>query len=327
VRPTARDEEFVHQLPELLPAVASPSPYWRESAFFEVHDPCGEGDAVFVTMALRPHEQRMDSLQMGRVAGVPLLSHVERDTALDPHTLQVPGVRVQVVRPFEELRIQADPASCAIGVDLTWKARTEPYALRRGTMRARDGIVWDQSHLLQSGTWTGSYTAAGVTTAVDGWTGQRDRSWGVREHARCPMWMWLQVQLEDGFLGVWHWELENGTRVYTDGCWAGTDRREPVPIIDMQQDLRWVGGEYGKDGVGITGLEGIVVFALADGRRIELQAQGEMVRSYEPFHRGGLSLMRVTAADGRVGSAIYEITGARHHRFFPDTDVQGVLPC
>ncbi|MGZ6791845.1 MAG: hypothetical protein ACXVGH_07120, partial [Mycobacteriales bacterium] len=79
MRPTAADEQFVHQLPELLPAVASPSPYWRESAFFEVHDPSGAGDAVFVTMALRPHEQKMDSLQMGRVAGVPLLGHAERD--------------------------------------------------------------------------------------------------------------------------------------------------------------------------------------------------------------------------------------------------------
>lgn len=327
MRPTAWDEQFVHQLPELLPAVASPSPYWRESAFFEVHDPSGAGDAVFVTMALRPHEQRMDSLQMGRVAGVPLLGYADRDTALDPHTLQVPGVQVEVVRPFEELRVQADPATCPIGVDLVWRARTQPYALRRGTLRARDGVVWDQSHLLQSGLWTGSYTAGGVTTEVDGWPGQRDRSWGVRDHSRCPMWMWLQVQLDDGFLGIWHWEYENGARAYTDGCWAGTDRSDPVPVVALQEDLRWVGGDYGKDGAAVTGLEGTVRCVLADGRRLELQAHGELVRSYEPFHRGGLSLVQVTTDDGRTGSAVYEVTGARHHRFFPDADVPGELPC
>ena len=51
-----------------------------------------------------------------------------------------------------------------------------------------------------------------------------------------------------------------------------------------------------------------------------------MARAYEPFHRGGLSLMRVSTSDGRRGTAIYEITGARHHHFFPDAVVEGTLP-
>jgi hypothetical protein len=51
-----------------------------------------------------------------------------------------------------------------------------------------------------------------------------------------------------------------------------------------------------------------------------------MARAYEPFHRGGLNLMRVTTGDGRQGTAIYEITGARHHHFFPDAVVEGTLP-
>jgi hypothetical protein len=32
------------------------------------------------------------------------------------------------------------------------------------------------------------------------------------------------------------------------------------------------------------------------------------------------------SGDGREGTAIYEITGARHHHFFPDTVVPGPLP-
>ena len=41
--------------------------------------------------------------------------------------------------------------TCEIGLDLTFRARTLPYGLRRGTMRAGDDVVWDQSHILQSG--------------------------------------------------------------------------------------------------------------------------------------------------------------------------------
>ena len=57
-----------------------------------------------------------------------------------------------------------------------------------------------------------------------------------------------------------------------------------------------------------------------------MEAEGTFDRPYEPFHRGGLSQMRVRADDGRQGTAIYEVTGARHHRYFPDTVVDGVLP-
>jgi hypothetical protein len=143
--------------------------------------------------------------------------------------------------------------------------------------------------------------------------------------------MWLQIQFDDGFLGVWHWELPDGARIYTDGCWAGTDGSDPVPVIDFRHALTWLQADgrpavYGTDGSTATRLAGECTFVLRGGREIVVEAEGTFDRPYEPFHRGGLSQMRVRADDGREGSAIYEITGARHHRYFPDTVVHGVLP-
>jgi hypothetical protein len=330
-RPTAADELFVHQVPELLPRVETASPFWRESYFFDVHSPDGRGDAVFFTMALFPSRQHMDSIQMGRVGGEQLLGVLARSTADDPHTTAVDGARVEIVRPFEEIRLFADPDRAQIGLDLTFRARTLPYGLRRGTLRTVDEVVWDQSHILQSGRYDGTYTVAGVVHAVDGWIGQRDHSWGVRDHGRCPLWLWFQIQFDDGFLGIWHWEFENGAHVYTDGCWAGADRSDPVPVVDFHHDMTWIGADaapvpYGAHGEGVTGLQGTCTFTLAGGRRITVEADGTFDRPYEPFHRGGLNQMRVRADDGREGTAIYEVTGARHHHFFPDAVVDGILP-
>ncbi len=330
-RPTAMDEHFVHQIPELLPDVVTRHPYWRESYFFELHRPDAQGDVVFFTMAHHPAREHMDSIQMGRVGGEQLLGVLARPYDGDPHTTDVGGARVEVIRPFEELRLWADPDLAAIGLDVTFRARTQPYGLRRGTMRAADDLVWDQCHILQSGTYTGTYTAGGVSHEVDGWIGQRDHSWGIRDHSRCPLWMWFQIQFDDGFLGVWHWELANGARVYTDGCFVGADGSDPEPIVDFHHDMTWVGadgqpGTYGEHGDTVVGLRGSCVFTLAGGRRITVDADGTFDRPYEPFHRGGLSQMRVRADDGRDGTAIYEITGARHHRYFPDTIVDGPLP-
>jgi hypothetical protein len=325
------DERFVHQIPELLPNVETRHPHWRESYFFDIHRPDGLGDVVFFTMAHYPARQVMDSLQMGRVADTPVIGLLSRSYDGDPHTTDVGGARVEVIEPFEELRLWADPEVAEIGLDVTFRARTQPYGLRRGTMRAADDVVWDQCHILQSGTYTGSYTVGGRVHEVDGWVGQRDHSWGIRDHGRCPLWMWFQLQFDDGFLGVWHWELPNGARVYTDGCWAGADGSDPIPLIDFSHQMTWLDADgrpavYGQNGEAVTTLSGTSVFTLEGGRRIEVTAEGTFARPYEPFHRGGLSLMQFRADDGREGSAIYEITGARHHRYFPDAAVAGALP-
>ncbi len=325
------DELFVHQIPELLPEVAIRHPHWRESYFFELHRPDALGDVVFFTMAHYPQRELMDSIQMGRIGGDPVIGLLSRPYAGDPHTTDVGGARVEVVRPFEELRLWADPDVAVIGLDVTFRARTQPYGLRRGTMRAGDDVVWDQCHIFQSGIYTGTYSVGGTVYSVDGWVGQRDHSWGIRDHGRCPLWLWLQLQFDDGFLGVWHWELANGARVYTDGCWAGTDGSDPIAVIDVQHDFQWTGADgapaaYGEQGETVAGLQGRCVFTLEGGRRIEVDAVGRFDRPYEPFHRGGLSQMRVRTDDGREGTAIYEVTGSRHHHFFPDTIVTGTLP-
>jgi hypothetical protein len=328
---TPLDELLAHQLPEPMANVETFHPHWRESYFFVAHRPDALGDMVILTMATYPHREQMDSLQMGRVDGTRILGHHARPFDGDPHTPVVGPARVDIVEPFREIRLFADPAACELGIDLTFVARTQPYGLRRGTMKAGHELVWDQSHMLQSGIYNGTYTVGGVQHEVRDWWGQRDHSWGIRDHGRCPLWIWFQIQLPDGFLGVWHWEYANGARVYTDGCWSPCDGSTPTPLIDFQHDLEWVTADgsiadYREHGDTVEGLRGRSVFTLEGGRRIVVDADGSWDRPYEPFHRGGLSQMRVRTDDGREGTAIYEVTGARHHRYFPNTTVSGTLP-
>jgi hypothetical protein len=328
---TDLDEQLAHQLPEPFPNVQTHHPHWRESYFFIAHQREALGDVVILTMATFPQRQTMDSIQMGRVDDAPVISFQARAYDGDPHTTVVGGASVEIVKPYEEIRLRADPDVCELGMDLLWRARTKPYGLRRGTMRAAHELVWDQSHMFQSGTYSGTYSHGGTTHEVDDWWGQRDHSWGIRDHGRCPLWLWFQVQLPDGFLGVWHWELANGARVFTDGCWAPADGGEPVPLVDFAHDVEWVDADgkpatYGSNGESVAGLRGTATFVLAGGQRVVVEADGRFDRPYEPFQRGGLSQMMVTTDDGRTGTAIFEVTGAQHHRYFPDTTPPGILP-
>ena len=183
--------------------------------------------------------------------------------------------------------------------------------------------------MFQSGIYNGSYTHNGKTSRIDNWWGQRDHSWGVRAHARCPLWMWMPIQLEEGMLSVWHWEYPNGARVYTDGCFAPSDGSEPTPVIDFQHDLHWLDAagrsvSYEKFGDDVVGLAGTVVFTLQGGRKISVEATGRWAQRYSQIANradnvlgGGLSEMQVKTSDGQTGTAIFEITGQFHHRYFP----------
>jgi hypothetical protein len=319
---TPYDEYFVHQLPEPLSVVAIEHQHWRESYFIVAHGPDVDSDVIAVAMATYPARHVVDALVLGRIGGAPLFAYHQRPADGDPHTSVVGPVSVVIEEPFRRVHVVVNDAD-GFDADLTFEARTAAYALRRGRLLDDQGaLLWDQSHMIQSGTFSGSYSKGGDGGSVAHWLGQRDHSWGVRDHGRIPCWTWFAVQLPDGMLGVWHWELANGARIFTDGCWAPADGGAPVPVIDFRHDLWWTDGaghrvDFGRDGSSVVGLSGTVVFTLEDRREVTVQGSGRWCIPYGPFYGGGQHLMAVETDDGRTGTAIYEVTGRHHHRFFP----------
>lgn len=295
--------------------------HWRESYFFVAHPPQPAGDMLILTVVSHPSRGLLECYQMGRIGGHELLARQARRYGQDPHTPVVGPAEVEVVRPYRTVRLRvADQPDAPIGLDLTWSARTRPHVLPRGAMTVDGALVWDQWHMFQSGWFDGTYTVDGRTRTVR-WWGQRDHSWGVRDHRRCPLWIWLAIQLPDGMLGVWCWEYSDGTRAYTEGCWAPAGDDPPVPVAGFTHDLGWTGADgrpvgYGRDGTGVCGLAGRVEFRLADGRRVGVTGEGTWAARYGR-RGGGQQLMALRTDDGRCGTGVYELTGAHHHRYFP----------
>lgn len=320
---TPLDEQLAHQIPEVFPSVVTHHEHWRESYFFAIHPKDGhDGDVLMFTMATHPASEKLDSYQMGRISGSFVFALHERPYGGDPHTTAVGPVSVEIEEPLRRLRLRAEGEGATPELDIVFTGRTQPYALRRGTMKAGHEIIWDQSHMVQGGDYTGWFQPkGGERQSVDGWWGQRDHSWGIRDHVRCPMWLWLAIQLPDGMIGAWHWELANGARLFTDGCFAPADGSEPIPIIDLRHSFDWTGedGEpvsYGENGADVRGLAGGAELTLAGGKVINLSVDGKWGMPYGP-RGGGQHFCTVSLDDGRVGNGLVEITGAFHHRYFP----------
>jgi len=310
------DEAFVHEPPAPVP------PYWQESCYFVAHRPDRTGDVLILNFTSSPSRGGFVCYQMTRIDGALGFARFSRTYRGDRLGTHAGPARVEVLRPYREARLTVADDVAAIGLDLTWTARTRPYLLPRGSLSVAGRQVLNQRHLFQSGWFDGSYTVAGRRRSVRRWWGQRDHSWGVRDHARCPMWTWLAIQLEDGMLGIWCWERADGSVAFRAGCWAPAGDARPVAVTGFRHDLSWTGANgqatsYGRRGAQVTGLAGRVEIDLADGRRIGVEGSGTWNARYGR-RGGGQHHLAVVTDDGRRGTAIYEITGSDHHRFFPE---------
>lgn len=331
-RLTAMDEYFVHQIPEPLSSPETHHDFWRESVFFILHPRDGLGDVPILTTAHFPKAEVMDAMQLGKIGEDWIYAKHERPYGGDPHTMSVGPTHVDIVEPFRrvELRVDEHP-DVPYTMNLTFTARGQAYGLRRGTIKDGHERIWDQSHLFQSGTFNGTYTRNGVTHEVVDWWGQRDHSWGIRDHSRCPLWMWFAIQCDEGMYGVWHWEYPNGARAYTDGCFAPADGSDPIPLVDFRHDdLHWIDESgapisYGAWGAGVHGLAGHVDLTLEGGKTIGFDATGRWAFPYGPLG-GGLNQMTWTNSIGQSGTAIYEVTGGNHHKFFPEPRIDASFP-
>ena len=164
---TPYDEYFVHQLPEPLSVVAIEHQHWRESYFIVAHGPEVDSDVIAIAMATYPARHMVDALVLGRIGGTLLGGYHQRPADGDPHTTVVGPVSVVIEEPFRRVHVVVDEAD-GLHADLTFEARTGPYALRRGRLLDDQGaLLWDQSHMIQSGTFSGSYEKGGDGGSVD----------------------------------------------------------------------------------------------------------------------------------------------------------------
>jgi hypothetical protein len=142
---TALDERFAHQIPEQFPNVLHFHSDWRESLFFIMHQREKPGDVLILTLAHFPSRQEIDSLQLGRVGTSPIMARHLRKVDGDQDDFRVGPITIDVVEPLKKIRLVAVASDATpVSFDISFTARTQPYQLRRGTMKAKYEIVWDQ---------------------------------------------------------------------------------------------------------------------------------------------------------------------------------------
>jgi hypothetical protein len=111
-------------------------------------------------------------------------------------------------------------------------------------MVERDGeLVVGYSHFVQAGDYEGWIEADGVRHDVTGWSGERDRSWGVRPasgRTRSGLHTWLPIQFDKRSIWIWTRDRKSGEQAGLCGAVrpvSSEDPGEPVPVTTYRHQL------------------------------------------------------------------------------------------
>jgi hypothetical protein len=237
-RPVPLDEYPVHQVPLSMKYVATSDRNAYDRCIFHVLD--HEGRALLIMgLGVYPNAGVVDAYATLRTGDV--LHAVRASDALgeDRMRLAVGPLRIEVEEPLRRLRLRCEDDS--LSYDLTWTASFpalwEPHHLqRRG-----DRLTLEGRRFVQVGGVEGVVRAGGEELRVTaaGWSGTRDRSWGVRpipgeEGGRFAEesptegfhWIWCPVRFEDRFLMVIVQEDADGHRSLNDATLVTPGHRD-----------------------------------------------------------------------------------------------------
>jgi hypothetical protein len=180
------DESLFHQIPSTFDHVGTSDPRFFDRWWFAAYDPDG-GGAIQLTLAVY---NNMNVCDAGLVVIADGLQHnVRASRSLRPRfATEVGPFRVEVLEPLRRLRLVAEPGDGRpVGVDLEWRAVTDPEEERPHFHRVRGRITEEYQRYDQIGEVSGTVTFGdGRRLDVARWWACRDHSWGVRQNAGIP---------------------------------------------------------------------------------------------------------------------------------------------
>mgnify|MGYP001823409747 CR=1 FL=1 len=204
---TPADDYPIHQTAEPI-AYSGTDRNFYDRYFFNGYS--ADGSVFFaIALGVYPHLNIIDGafslLKEGQQSSVFLsrvLNHDRMDTSIGPF-------RIDVLDPLKRLKITLAETE-GLGAELIFNARARPIEEPRFNWRQGSRTLIDCTRMTQNGLWSGKIQCDGQEISLlEGWTGTRDRSWGVRPigaadgnpvvpfHMPQFYWMWTPLNFAD----------------------------------------------------------------------------------------------------------------------------------
>ena len=239
------DEFLIHQTEQTLASVASEHPEWQDRFYFNVHDRDGEF-ALVTGLGAFPNRKMSQAYIFAAHAGQHYGYLQVRPLNNDREMMTAGTLSFNVIEPLKSWALDIDDEASGIGGSLVFKERCPLYRFSPIEWQKSGNQVVKQMHYTQAGVYEGSLTIGGRT--FTDLIGMRDRSWGIRDMARVPFWVWISAQFDSFCISAWLWETPDGEVIHADGALI-RESGEVRPVTKIEHELElWPGTKRPKLG-------------------------------------------------------------------------------
>ena len=259
------DDYLVHQNPTTLDQVVNNHPNWTDRFYFNCHPKDG---SLLLTTGYGFYPNRGNAHAYGKLS-LADGRYWEADGFQEQTERRLDAVagpfHFEILEPMQRWRLQLAPNASGLSFDIEFKARAPLWHLKPILIKKNDEIIVEQQHIQQSAYYEGEIRAGGETISVNGFYGGRDRTWGIRNHAKIDMWLWFAAQFDDRAIAAWLWEGKDGTLHYVDGGFCHEDGTLSKRFVRFEPTIEF-------DGMTKKPKVAQVLFVDEDGQEYHLKA-------------------------------------------------------
>ncbi len=232
------DEFLIHQTERTLASVASEHPEWQDRFYFNIHDRNGEF-ALITGLGAFPNRKMSQAYIFAAHAAQHYGYLQVRPLNHDREVMTAGTLSFNVIEPLKSWELDIEDEASGISGSLVFKERCRLYQFSPIEWENDGRMVVKQMHYTQAGAYEGSLKIGGreFTDLI----GMRDRSWGIRDMARVPFWVWISAQFESFCISAWLWETPEGEVIRADGALV-PESGEVRPVVKIEHQLElWKG--------------------------------------------------------------------------------------
>lgn len=277
------DEYPFHQTPTPFHVAATSDVHFNDGYFFGAFD---AEHFLAVGMRIHPNVNTVDGFASLSAGGVQRAVRFSRPLLPDYDTTAVGPLKLEFTEHLRTVRLLLEDSPAVLSFALEFRCLTTPFAETPSVHYKAGHLMNDMIRYIQVGRVHGTLGYDGSSTAVDGWAGSRDHSWGVRssigprtphggrsadasgraDERRFRLWVPFVVDDHAGFFHT-H-EDSRGNPIDVEGRLRLPDGTE-VDVVDVEHALTYHDGTRYPSGGTIT-----VTDARGDARRYELTGTG-----------------------------------------------------
>ncbi|QDQ98988.1 hypothetical protein [Tomitella fengzijianii] len=265
------DDYPVHQISEVVRHVGTSDRNFYDRYYFNCaprFDGQGQSGvdgpfALIIGLGQYPNLGVADAFAVLRRGDDHLVVRASKALGEDRMDTSVGPFRLEVIEGLRRLRVvlEASPDNPDLSFDLTFTADSPAHLEARHFDRSLERVTFDTQRFVQSGTWSGSVTVEQVRTPVEDhqWSGNRDRSWGVRPvgepeppgrradpaetERSCFFWIYAVLRFSEFVIITILQEDADGARIVEDAVRLWRDpERAPETLALPEHTLRFAPG-------------------------------------------------------------------------------------